>query len=578
MKHKQLFWALSVVILFSFIMTACAPKSASTTAAPSAEKPVKEPAEALPEPSPTPRPPYNPADFKRVVTGDCTNGQIIKEIAAVDDLTVKFTLCVSDPAFLQKVAFSSFSIQPREYLEKAIVDRSILEKPIGTGPYMLDKWNHGDSITFKRFDDYWGTKAKAPNLVFRWNEDDAQRLQELQSGTVDGVDNPNNDDFVRIQEDKTLAFYPRVASNVFYVGMTNTFPPFDNKLVRQAIALGIDRERIVADFMPAGSVVADYFSPCSIENGCVGEKWYKFDAKAARELLRQAGYPEGFKTKIYYQDMVQVYLPKPGVVATELQSQLKANLNIDAEIVIMESGTFIDAANNGLLDGLYLLGWVEDYHHITNWLDFHFAASNTQFGKSYPEIYENLQQGAKTADAKKAESYYAKANDAVKEFVPCVPIAHVNSATVFKADVKRGHASPLDYESFAVMTPGKRDTLVWMQNAEPISLYCNDETDVDSFRACEQVLESLLAFKVGGTEVVSALATSCNPNKDLTEWTCHLRKDVKFHDGSTLDAEDVLMSWVVAWDYTHPLHLGNAGTFHNFTTFWGNFLHAPPVE
>ncbi|MBE7549912.1 MAG: hypothetical protein HS126_02395 [Anaerolineales bacterium] len=70
--------------------------------------------------------------------------------------------------------------------------------------------------------------------------------------------------------------------------------------------------------------------------------------------------------------------------------------------------------------------------------------------------------------------------------------------------------------------PGQ-DTFVWMQNAEPIGLYCADETDGESLRACEQSNESLLAYEVGGTAVEPALAESYEANEDLTEWTFKLR-------------------------------------------------------
>ena len=82
-----------------------------------------------------------------------------------------------------------------------------------------------------------------------------------------------------------------------------------------------------------------------------------------------------------------------------------------------------------------------------------------------------------------------------------------------------------------------QDTFVWMQNAEPISLYCSDETDGESLRACEQITESLLSYEHGGTAVQPGLATSCDPNTDLTEWTCHLREGVKFSDGTPSDSK-----------------------------------------
>lgn len=575
MLAKKFFWVMAVLMIASLILAACQP-AATPTQQPPAQQPTTPP-EPPPAEQPTtpPQPGFEPMVYG-LETCDNYNG-IIKEIAALDELTVRFTLCVPDPAFESKAAFTAFAIQPKEWIEAAMANRQILEKPIGTGPYVLDSWKRGDSIIFKRFNDYWGEKAKTETLVFRWASEGAARLLELQSGTVDGIDNPSPDDFEVIRSDPNLQLIEREALNIFYLGMTNTFEPFDKLEVRQAVAMGIDRQRIVDNFYPAGSSVATHFTPCSIPNGCVGEDWYEFNPEKGRELLAKAGFPNGFKTKIYYRDVFRGYLPEPGLVATDIQAQLKQNLNIDAEIVVMESGAFIDESTSGRLNGFYLLGWGADYPHITNFLDFHFGRANPQFGKPFPEIYELLEQGARIADPDEAAPIYEQANNKIKELVPMVPIAHGGSGVAYRADVVGGHASPLGNEYFAVMDPGGRSTFVWMQNAEPISLYCGDETDGESLRACEQVLESLLGYEIGGTEVKPALATECTPNEDLTVYTCKLRPNVKFHDGSPFDANDVVMSWVVAWDAAHPLHIGNTGAFEYFSYLWG-LMNAPSEE
>jgi ABC-type transport system substrate-binding protein len=571
MKAKTLVFVALLVVL-SMVLAACQP------AAPAAEQPaVEEPAAEEPaaeEPA-AEEPMEEPAMFEpmSLAAPDCEYGGLIKEIAALDESTVQFTMCVPDPAFPSKAAFTAFSIQPTEWIETAMASGEILEKPIGTGPYYVDSWNRGDSIVFKRFEDYWGDKALTDTLVFRWTTEGAARLLELQSGTVDGIDNPSPDDFDVIVEDDNLELYEREALNIFYFAMTNTFEPFNNLKVRQAIAMGIDRQRIVDNFYPAGSEVASHFTPCSIPNGCVGEDWYDFDLQAAKDLLTEAGYPDGFDTTIYYRDVFRSYLPEPSLVATDLQAQL-SDLGINATIEVMESGAFIEESSAGRLDGFYLLGWGADYPHITNFLDYHFTGTNPQFGDPHPEIYEKLTAAAQIADPADAESLYVDANNAIKELVPMVPIAHGGSAAAYRADVEDAHSSPLGNEYMAVMNPGGRDTFVWMQNAEPISMYCNDETDGESLRACEQVVESLLSYEVGATDVEPGLATSCEPNDDLTVWTCNLREGVKFHDGSMLDANDVVMSWVVAWDAANPLHVGNTGAFEYFTYLWGDLLNA----
>jgi ABC-type transport system substrate-binding protein len=293
-------------------------------------------------------------------------------------------------------------------------------------------------------------------------------------------------------------------------------------------------------------------------------------------MLADAGYPDGFDTTIAYRDVVRSYLPQPGVVAQDIQAQLKENLNINAEIVVMESGAFLDAADSGQLEGLHLLGWGADYPDQTNFLDYHFGAgASKQFGDKFDDITSALKSAASLADDAAREPFYVDANNLIKQHVPMIPIAHGGSGLAYKATVEGAHASPLGNENFSIMEVPGQDTFVWMQNAEPISLYCPDETDGESLRACEQVNESLLAYEVGGTKVVPSLAEKCEPNTELTEWTCTLRKNVKFHNGFTLDAGDVVSSYAVEWDAANPLHTGNTGAFTYFSALFGAFLNAP---
>jgi len=511
----------------------------------------------------------------KVEAPNCDYGGEFKSIEAVDEYTVKFSLCYPDPAFKSKAAFTAFAIQPKEWLEFTGATGEILEKPIGTGPYYVAEWKRGDQLVFKKFDGFWGDAAKSDTLVFRWGSESAQRLLELESGTVDGIDNPGPDDFAKIEANSDLKLIKRPALNIMYLGMNNFFAPFDNEVVRQAVAMSIDRQRIIDNFYPAGSEVASHFTPCSIPGGCEGEAWYEFDPAKGREMLAEAGFPDGFATKLSYRDVVRGYLPQPGVVAQDIQAQLKENLNIDVEIVVMESGAFLDAADSGELEGLHMLGWGADYPDQTNFLDFHFGAgASKQFGDKFEDITSTLKEAASLSDDALRAPLYAKANELIKQHVPMVPMAHGGSATAYKATVEGGHASPLGNEFFAVMSQSGADTFVWMQNAEPISLFCADETDGESLRACEQVTEALLSYEIGGTAVEPALAEKCDANADLTEWTCTLRKDVKFHNGFTLDAADVVASFVLQWDASSPLHVGNTGAFTYFNALFGAFLNA----
>ena len=523
------------------------------------------------------RAPFAARSYPVDAPADCAYGGEFSQIKAVDELTVEFDLCYPDPAFLSKLAFTTNNILDSADLEANMASHLILARPNGTGPYKFEEYQRGDHVTLKAFDGYWGDKAKADELVIQWNSEAAARLLALQSGTVDGIDNPGPDDFAAIEGDSSLTLYPREALNTMYLGWTNTFAPFDNQKVRQALAQGIDRKRIIDNFYPEGSTVADYFTPCNVDFACEGDPWYAFDATAAKALLAEAGFPNGFSTHIYYRDVVRDYLPDVTVVATELQKQLKDNLGITADLVEQESGTFLDNSSAGLLDGLYLLGWIADYPDPTNFLDYHFNnPGNVQFGKIDASITDPLKVGAQTLDEAARKAAYVEANDAIRAFVPMVPIAHGASATVFKADVTGAHSSPFAREDFSKMDPG-HSPFVWMQNAYPISLYCADETDGETLRICDNIFESLYKFPVGEATPAPGLATLCDPNGDATMWTCTLQENVKFHDGARFDAGDVVDTFAVQWDLDHPLHIGRTGTFEYWAGLWGQYLNVPPA-
>jgi len=556
-KLSKLF---ALLVVFSLLLAACAPAAT--------EEPTEEPTAAPPEEA-----------FAGDIldAGSCDYGGKILSIEAVDRLTVVFNLCSPDPAFLSKMAFTPFGIEPKEWIEAASGTKEILDHPVGTGPYMVSEWVRGEQIVYTRFDDYWGEPASAQTAVLRWLTEGAARLQELQAGTADFASNLNPADYATVLGDPNLQIVYQNNPNVFYIGMTNTFPPFDDVRVRQAIAMGIDRQRIVDNFYPEGSEVASHFTPCSIPNGCEGDAWYEFDPEAARALLTEAGFPDGFETTISYRDVSRPYLLEAPPVAQDLQAQLEENLGITAEIIPVESGEYVGATTTGQTSGIHMFGWGADYPHITNFLDFHFNQNNPQLGTAYPEIYEPLLEASSIGDVATAAPLYAQANNAIKELAPLVPIAHGLPAHSALASLGGAYYPPFGAPQFSLLDPGD-DDLVFVQNAEPISLYCADETDGESLTACQQVVETLLAYSTDSAETVPALATSCDPNADATVWTCNLRDGVKFHDGSDFDANDVIASLAAGFDAASPYHVGNTGGFDYFRDLWGGLINAPPAE
>jgi ABC-type transport system substrate-binding protein len=197
-----------------------------------------------------------------------------------------------------------------------------------------------------------------------------------------------------------------------------------------------------------------------------------------------------------------------------------------------------------------------------------------------PELATPLSAGSSTTDEAARKAAYTEANTKLIELVPMVPIVHGQYANAYLAGTEGAQVSAISTEVMWGMKPPSTaadpNTVVLMQNAEPIGLYCADETDGESLRACEQSMEGLYGYQVGGTDVEPALATSCDPNTEGTQWTCKLRQGVTFHDGSTFEAQDVVLSFAVQWDAAHPLHKGNTGIFEYWGGLWGGNLNPPP--
>lgn len=575
MKKRSLFALVAMVSVLGMLLAACQPQATPAATPTSAPQPT---ATTPPEPTKAPEPTATteaPPAFEGMVVdaGSCDYGGEIKSIEAVDEMTVKFTLCFPDPALPSKVAFDVFSIVDKDYLDKVGGDSiKMSDAPVGTGPWKLKEWKRGDSITYEANPNYWGPKPAYQTLIFKWSEQAAQRLLELQSGNADGIDNPAPEDFETIAADANLQLIPRDALNVFYIGFNVDKAPFNNEKVRQAFAMAIDRARIVADYYPDGSQVATVFVPPDMKPGWSDAvPWYEYKPEDAKALLTEAGYDFNQEVTLSFRNVVRGYLPLPDKVSQEIQAQL-AEIGVKVKINEMESAAFLDSTSAGN-ESFYLLGWGADYPDATNFYDYHFANdANKQFGTLFPDIVDPIRKAAQISDPAERQKLYDEVNAKIKEHVPMIPVAHGASAVAFKASVAGAMTGPLGNEPFYLMKP-EGDQLVWVQNGEPAAIWCPDETDGEALRACQQVFEPLLNFKPGGVEVVPALAESYSANADATEWTFKLRPGVTFHDGAKLDANDVVASYKMQWDAKDPNHKGRTGTFEYFGAFFGKFLN-----
>ena len=568
MSKLKLYPLFTMLLLLCFVAAACAPAATQAPAveAPVVEAPVEEaPVEEAPVEEAPVEEPVAEYELMKLEAPDCEYGGNWKSIESLDELTVKFTLCGSDPAFLPKIAVPAFPIMDRDYILETGGDAAVInDNPIGTGPYVVEEWVRGDHITYVPNPNYWGPEVKNEKFILKWNQEAAARLLDLQSGNVDGITNVATDDYPTVQADSNLVLYPRTFNNFLYLALNNQKPPFDNETVRQAFAIAIDKERIVSNFYPAGASAATQFVPPGVVPGFnPAYSSPAYDPEKAVEMLQSVGFDFSQEIVLSYAERTRPYFPQPTKIAQDVQAQF-AEIGLNVKLELEEWASYLPSVRAGE-KMMYFLGWSEDFPDATNWYDVFLMGTTAANGEPWPDIMEEITKAARLSDPAERQAHYDIVNQLIDQHVPYITIANGATSLAFKKDVENVIVGPYNENYMEMVTPSGQ--LVYSQDGEPVSLDCADETDGSSFLACQQIFDTLYDFEWGTANAKPALA-ECVGNEDATEWTCTLRAGVLFSNGAKLDANDVVTTFLRMWDVTNEFRIGNTGVF----TYWKDFF------
>ncbi|MEU6160596.1 ABC transporter substrate-binding protein [Streptomyces sp. NPDC047130] len=318
----------------------------------------------------------------------------------------------------------------------------------GTGPYRIKNWNKGNKeVTLERFDDYWGDKAKVKNIVIRTIDTEEGRRQALQAGDIDGYDLVAPAD-VKTLENEGFVVPTRGVFNLFYVGMSQgAEPALKKKEVRQAIAHAVDRENLVATQLPEGGKVATQFMPDTIAGYSDQVKQYPFDTAKAKDLLKQAGEDKLKIEFCYPTEVTRPYMPAPQDLFELMKADLeKAGITVTPK-PMKWAPDYLDATEAGSC-ALHMLGWTGDFNDGFNFIGTWFAEYDKQWGFKDKELFEAVNAGSTLTGDERTEAY-KKANEAIMEYLPGLPVSSSPPAIAFGKNVNPPKVSPLTQENFA---------------------------------------------------------------------------------------------------------------------------------
>ncbi len=384
-------------------------------------------------------------------------------VTAPDDKTIVVKLKAVTPYFLELTAFPTFSP-----IQKATIDTNgdqwalAPATYIGNGPYKMTEWVPSSHMTYEKNENYWNYAALGPDkIVFQLMEDDNAILAAYQTGDILFADTVPNDaiDTLKSQDD----FYMKGQLGTYYVSFNTSKPPFDNKLVREAFILAVDRDYICTQIGKAGQQPAGAFVPTGMTDSDptkqfrdVGGNYYDPSATAndanlaqAKELMTQAGYPdgEGFPTIEY------LYNTSTGhqQIGEALQA-MWAKLGVTVTLQSQEWSTFLNTRKNGDYT-VARNGWLADYNDPITFLDMWTTGSGNNDAQWSNAAYDQLISDIKSSDdATVRFEKMHEAEDLIFDDWMLCPIYYYVDLYLMSNKLEGVWSSPLGYKYFMYAT------------------------------------------------------------------------------------------------------------------------------
>jgi peptide/nickel transport system substrate-binding protein len=317
------------------------------------------------------------------------------------------------------------------------------QKPVGSGPFKLAEWVKDDHITLVANKDYWGGAPRLEQVIFKVVPDPSSRFLELKRGSGHFLKGMAPDQRQVVESDKSLVLLTRPCSCIGYLAINDQKKPFDNVLVRRALNHAIDRPTIMRTIEANLGIVAESMIPPWMPGYNAGAVRYAYDPAKAKELLAQAGLPNGFSTQLWTFNVERPFIPNVLQVAEKVRSDLAA-VGIEAKLSVMDSAVYWRSINT-LQGELTMKGW-----YTPPQPDFLIRVA--LLGLESATYYPNTPRGAQLRDlaGRAAQAFdlegrsrlYQQVQQIYAEDAPTVPLMHPAYAWVHASVFEGVEISP----------------------------------------------------------------------------------------------------------------------------------------
>lgn len=377
---------------------------------------------------------------------------LLQDFKVVDKSTVQFVLKQPFAAFPSAIGSGFFGMASPTAIKKAGANYGTPNSlAVGTGPFIFKEWRTGDRVTLAKNPNYWQKDLpKINQLVIRFVTDPAARLAQLRAGQIDFTVDLAPDQIKEIQSDPNLVAVPRPSFNVGYLALNTSYKPLADVRVRQAIDLAINKQQIVQAFWGNLGETSPHFIP-SILSWAQSKNLTKTEhnPQKAKELLTQAGYPNGFDLELWYMPVSRPYFPTPKPIAEAFAADLSA-IGIRVKLNTKDWAAYIADRKKSPGFQAFMLGWTADYGDPDSFYYPHFGPGGTVDigGWKNAKVIQLLNQGRATGDQTARAKIYAQIDEILFQEAVRLPIVHSQPLLAKRKNVQGWIPSPLGSENF----------------------------------------------------------------------------------------------------------------------------------